>query len=94
MRTCQSWQLSYPGQDCPEVTDDRVRPGWRIADRQCNACHLTGTTDAPSFFKLAQRGSWNEQKLADILAAGHAMSPITIGSPQLRDLAIYINSLK
>jgi hypothetical protein len=77
MRTCQSWQLSHPGQDCFEVTDDAARPGWRIADRQCNACHLTGTTDAPSFFKLAQRDRWNEQKLADILATGHAMSPIT-----------------
>jgi len=93
MQTCQSWELGHPGQECPIVTDERAKPGWAIADNQCNACHFTGTATAPSFFKLAKRGTWDEKKLADVLKSGHAMSPITLQSQQLRDLAVYINSL-
>lgn len=94
MRTCQNWQLSHPGADCPEVTDPRLRPGWKIAERNCIACHLTGTTAAPSFFKMAQSGTVDDKRLAAALASGHQMSPITLGAEQLRDLALYINSLR
>ncbi|MGO8921104.1 MAG: c-type cytochrome [Stellaceae bacterium] len=94
LRTCQSWELAHAGAACPQVGDARLRPGWEIAERNCIACHLTGTTAAPSFFKLAQSGTVDEKRLADALAGGHQMSPITLGAEQLRDLALYINSLR
>lgn len=93
MQTCQRWELAHPGEQCPVVADERAKPGWTIADSQCNACHLAGTTSAPSFFKLAKRNAWDEGRLADALKSGHAMSPITLTPQQLRDLAVYINSL-
>jgi hypothetical protein len=76
------------------VTDERLKPGWQIAERQCIACHLTGTTTAPSFFRLARSGTVDEKRLEDALSSGHAMSPITLDPQQLRDLAFYINSLR
>lgn len=94
MRTCETWQLGHAGADCPEVGDASLRPGWEIAERNCIACHLTGTTAAPSFFALAQSGAVDDKRLAAALAAGHQMSPITLSAQQLRDLALYINSLR
>jgi hypothetical protein len=94
MRTCQSWQLAHAARSCPMVTDERLRPGWEIAERNCVACHLTGTTDAPSFFKLAQRGPVTVERLAAALASGHQMSPITLGPQELAALALYINALR
>ncbi len=92
MRTCQAWRLAHGDQLCPQVTDPNLVPGWRIAERNCNACHLTGTADAPSFFKLAQRGAVDENRLATVLHSGHRMSPITLSPEQLQALARYINS--
>lgn len=94
MRTCQSWQLAHRGQDCPVVTDARAKPGWDVAQRNCNACHLTGTTDAPSFYKLSLRSGWTADKLAAAIASGHTMSPISLEPQQIQDLANYIASLK
>lgn len=94
LRTCQSWQLAHAGATCPEVTDARLQPGWEIAERNCIACHLTGTTAAPSFFRLAQAGAVDDKRLGTALAGGHQMSPITLSAEQLRDLALYINSLR
>jgi hypothetical protein len=94
MRTCQAWQLAHASSSCPQVTDPAAKPGWQIAERNCIACHLTGTTDAPSFFKLAQSGPVSEQRLAAALHSGHQMSPISLGSQELEELARYINSLR
>jgi hypothetical protein len=94
MRTCQAWQLAHAARTCPQVADDRLMPGWEVAERNCIACHLTGTIAAPSFFKLAQSGTVDENRLAAALRSGHQMSPITLGPQQLQDLARYINSLR
>jgi hypothetical protein len=94
LRACQSWQLAHAHATCPEVTDERLTPGWRIAERNCIMCHLTGTTAAPSFFKLAKSHTVDENSLAEALRSGHPMSPINLEPQQLRDLALYINSLR
>jgi hypothetical protein len=94
MRTCQAWQLAHAATSCPQVTDERLKPGWEIAERNCIACHLTGTTDAPSFFKLVRSGPIDENRLTAALRSGHAMSPITLGPQQVQDLARYIDSLR
>lgn len=94
MRACQNWQLGHAGATCPQVTDPRLRPGWEIAERDCIACHLTGTTAARSFYKMAQSGMTDDKQLAVALAGGHRMSPITLSAEQLHDLALYINSLR
>jgi hypothetical protein len=94
MRTCQAWELAHSTHPCPQVSDERLKPGWAIAERSCIACHLTGTTAAPSFFKLAQSGTIDEARLAAALKSGHQMSPITLAPQQLQDLARYINSLR
>lgn len=94
MRTCQAWELAHSTHPCPQVSDERLKPGWEIAEQNCIACHLTGTTTAPSFFKLAQSGTIDEARLAAALKSGHQMSPITLAPQQLQDLARYINSLR
>ena len=94
MRECSVWVLSHTWPQCPPTSDASAEPGKEIADRQCNVCHLFGTIDAPSFFKLAREGKPTEQELADTLAHGHAMSPITLEPAQLRELIVYIRSLK
>jgi hypothetical protein len=94
MRTCQAWELAHSTHPCPQVSDERLKPGWEIAERNCIACHLTGTTTAPSFFKLAQTGTIDEARLAAALKSGHQMSPIALAPQQLQDLARYINSLR
>jgi len=94
MRTCQAWEVAHSTHPCPQVSDQRLKPGWEIAEQNCVACHLTGTTTAPSFFKLAQSGKIDEAQLASTLKSGHQMSPITLAPQQLQDLARYINSLR
>ena len=94
MRTCQAWQLAHGASSCPQVTDPGLKPGWEIAERSCIACHLTGTTDAPSFFKLAKSGPVTEERLATALRSGHQMSPISLGPEELQQLARYIDSLR
>ncbi len=94
MRECNVWSSSHGEPECPPATDASAEPGKEIADRQCNACHLFGTMDAPSFLQLAREGKLSEQSLADALDHGHKMSPITMQPTQVRDLMIYIRSLK
>lgn len=94
MRTCEAWQLAHAAPSCPQVTDPQLKPGWEIAERNCIACHLTGTTTAPSFFKLAQSGPLTEDRLATTLRSGHQMSPITLDRQELQELVRYINSLR
>jgi hypothetical protein len=94
MRECNVWALSHGAPDCPPTSDAGAEPGKEIADRQCNACHLFGTMDAPSFHKLAADGKLNAQGLADSLSHGHSMSPITLPSAQISELIVYIRSLK
>jgi cytochrome c5 len=93
MRECQTWAQSHPGQECPPVADKKAEPGHQLANRECSACHLFGTTAAPSFYKLAKQGGWGEQKLAAALKQGHQMSPMTLQPDQVKDLAAYIQSL-
>jgi len=94
MRQCSEWALTHGGPECPPTADANAEPGKEIADRQCNACHLFGTFEAPPFRKLAVAGTLTEKKLADALGHGHAMSPITLAAAQLSDLLIYIRSLR
>jgi len=94
LRTCQNWQLTHGNQTCPQVTDPNAVAGWQVAERYCIACHLTGTTSAPSFFKLAQRGPIQEDRLATALRSGHQMSPMALAPEELQALARYINSLR
>lgn len=94
MRQCSVWALSHGGPQCPPTFEASAEPGKEIADRQCNACHFFGTTDAPSFLKLAREGKLDEQGLADALEHGHTMSPITLEPAEIRELIIYIRSLK
>ncbi len=93
MRECEIWAQSHPGQECPPVADPKAEPGHRIAERECSACHLFGTTEAPSFYQLTKQGGWTAEKLADALQQGHQMSPIGLAPEQVRDLGVYIDSL-
>lgn len=95
IESCFTWVESHSSsQPCPQAANAAALPGKRVADRSCNPCHLTGTADAPSFFKLAQQGGWTEQRLAEAAASGHRMSPITLSKSEFHDLADYIASLK
>lgn len=97
VETCATWQPTHPGEACPRVfhsPNPAVQHGYAIADRSCHACHLTGTTSAPSFYKLSRMGGWSEARLAEAISHGHAMSPITLQADEIRDLAAYIASLK
>ncbi len=94
MRKCGVWALSHTGSDCPPAADAAAEPGKEIADRQCNACHLVGTMDAPSFLKLARAGKLNEQELTATLEHGHMMSRINLQPAQIGELIAYIHSLK
>ncbi len=94
MKECSVWALSHGGPECPPTSDASAEPGKEIADRQCNACHLFGTADAPSFRKLAREGKLTDQGLAHVLEHNHAMSPITLPPAQITELMVYIRSLK
>ena len=97
VETCVTWQPTRAGESCPRVfhsADPAAERGHAIAERSCQACHLTGTPTAPSFYKLSRTGEWTEARLADAIAHGHAMSPITLQPEEIRDLAAYIAALK
>jgi len=93
-RDCGKWSQSHPGQECPPGANASVEPGRKVAERNCNTCHLFGTSDAPSFYQLAKRGGWSAETLTSTLKAGHAMSPITLQPEESAALAAYIASLK
>jgi hypothetical protein len=67
LRQCQTWAQTHMGHMCPPGTNTSVEPGRELADDQCSACHLFGTTDAPSFFQLAKKGPWTPERLGDAL---------------------------
>jgi hypothetical protein len=92
--SCDNWERSHASAICPDVNDVHFMAGWIVAERRCIQCHLTGTTEAPSFYSLAKSRVVTEQFLAKALAAGHAMSPITLSADEVRELALYINSLR
>ena len=94
MRQCSIWSLSHGSPACPPPADPRLAPGKELADRRCNACHLFGTSEAPPFFKLARDKALTEQRIADAVAHGHAMSPISLQPGEVRALFAYIGSLK
>ncbi len=97
VETCGTWQPTRPGDACPRVfhsASAAAEHGYAIAERNCHACHLTGTTAAPSFYKLSRRGGWDEAHLAEAIGHGHAMSPITLQPDEIRALAAYIAALK
>lgn len=68
--------------------------GYEVADRSCNGCHLTGTAEAPAFFKLVRRPGWSDAALGGALAAGHRMSPISLAPAELADLTAWLDTLK
>jgi hypothetical protein len=91
IETCSDWAGFGPCPNAPSLNDP---PGKRIADRECVSCHLVGTAEAPSFFRLSQAGGWTAARLGAALAAGHHMSPISLSETDLKNLADYIASLK
>lgn len=92
--TCQEWETTNHYAPCPEVSDPRYLPGWAVAERRCIACHLTGTTLAPTFFAMVRKKTVDEQFLASALTETHAMARIGLSREDLRDLSSYINSLR
>jgi len=78
---------------CPNAPRPN-EPGKQIAWRSCISCHLVGSAEAPSFFKMAQSGHWTSERLATALRTGHQMSPITLSDTELQELASYIASQK
>lgn len=94
LRECSAWWLAHGGPECPPTADASAEPGKEIADRRCNSCHLFGLPEAPSFRTLAKEGKLDERSLADALAHGHAMSPISLQPQEIKDLMTYIRSLK
>jgi len=93
-RQCQAWAIAHSGELCPPPADPRVLPGKNVADQQCNACHLFGTSRAPAFRTLARTDHVSEAHLADAIRAGHQMSPMYLSPGQIQALSLYINSLK
>lgn len=91
--TCQEWEESNHSAPCPEVANPRFQPGWAVAERRCIPCHLTGTTLAEPFFKMAHDKSVDENFVASALTDTHAMSRIGLSQEDLHDLVAYINSL-
>jgi cytochrome c5 len=95
IETCFDWVASHSAAEpCPVAAALPRSPGRTVADQYCNACHLTGTANAPSFFQLAKEGGWTEQRLAAAIAHGHRMSPISLSPAELQALAAYIVSLR
>jgi len=93
-RQCQAWAVVHSGELCPPPADPSVLPGKNVADQQCNACHLFGTSLAPAFRALARTDKASEARLADAIRAGHEMSPMYLSPEQIKALSLYINSLK
>ena len=94
VRQCSVWALSNTAPQCPPAANAASQPGKEIADRQCNACHLFGTAEAPAFFKLARAEALSAQQLTDALLHGHQMSPISLSASEVGALLVYIRSLK
>ncbi len=95
LRECQSWsQANGNAHLCRPSGTATVDRGQDLAERRCNYCHLFGTTDVPSFHKMAGRGDVSAQRLADALDHGHLMSPIRLEPDEIAALAAYIVSLK
>lgn len=97
VETCVTWKPPQEGAPCPRAfrsSDPAVAHGYQLAERNCLFCHLTGTTVAPSFYKLSRRGGWDATRIAQAISHGHAMSPITLQPDEIRDLAAYISALK
>ena len=94
MQQCQAWSADHPNEVCPPPADKPFIPGQTVADHHCHACHLFGTSQAPSFRTMAKSGPVTEAKLADAIKQGHRMSPIYLSAEQVKDLAAYIRSLK
>jgi len=92
--TCSEWEKINHSAPCPEVGDPRFQPGWAVAERRCIACHLTGTTLAEPFFKMARDKPVSEEFLSTALNGTHAMSRIALSQEDLRDLTAYIKSLR
>jgi hypothetical protein len=90
IRTCNG-RPKGPGEVCS--LEPGTPLGERVADLHCISCHLTGTMEARSFYKMSRDGIWDEKRLAAALASGHQMSPITLSPEELKQLAIYISSL-
>jgi len=93
-RYCGNWHESHAAQLCPPPADPALLPGKEIAERSCNTCHLYGTIETPSFYRLAQQGGLTAERLATSLASGHRMSPITLAPDQVESLTRYIRSVK
>lgn len=94
LRECHSWQQSSGDPaSCPPAGDATVNAGQKIAERQCNYCHLFGTPAAPTFHKMAV-GGLAEPQLALALEKGHQMSPIGLSPAEVAALRAYIASLK
>ena len=92
--TCYEWEQTNHSSPCPEVGDPRFRSGWAVAEHSCIPCHLTGTTVAKSFFKMAREKSVDEHLLATALGSEiHPVSRIGLSQQDLRELVAYINSL-
>ncbi|HUK07421.1 MAG TPA: cytochrome c [Stellaceae bacterium] len=94
LRTCQAWELTHGKQPCPMVDDPSAIPGWEVAELRCVACHLTGTTTAPSFFKMTKSRPIDEQQVATALRGVHEMAPMTLSPEEVQALVRYINSLR
>ncbi len=93
-RQCQAWAIAHSGELCPPPADPRMLPGKNVADQQCSACHLFGTSEAPAFRSLAMTEKASETHLADAIRAGHRMSPMYLSQEQIKALSLYIQSLK
>ncbi len=94
MQQCQAWSAAHPEQVCPPPENSSIVPGKNVADRQCNACHLFGTSVAPAFRAMAKSGKVSAASLAAAIKQGHRMSPIDLSPEQVKDLAAYIQALK
>jgi len=94
LRTCQAWELTHGKQPCPMVDDPSAIPGWEVAELRCVACHLTGTTTAPSFFQMTKSRPIDEQQVATALRTVHEMAPMTLSPEEVQALVRYINSLR
>ena len=75
------------------------RNGLSVAERWCAGCHVvsqgqtTGTTDAPPFSEIAQRGHMNAAQVALFLLGPHPpMSGLSLSRNEAADLAAYIAS--
>ncbi len=94
-RQCGDAARQDPAMTCPPPADSALRPGKAISDRQCSACHLFGTGEAPAFHRLAGKMTVTPDYLEGVLeGAQHRMSPLHLSAAQRQDLAAYINGAR